>query len=187
MPAALLALLAAGAAAYAARRSGDPKMVFFSFHYADIWQVNQVKNSWVTQPSLRAAGFFDYSLAEAAKTRGAAQVRRLIDNALEGTEVTVVLIGSRTHSRKWKMGALRGRTERTPWEWTSRHRHQRSTKSPRRDGKAGREPVLALRAGRGNWRHARRVRARIRLGTRGRLQELQGLGSHSADAPRSPS
>jgi hypothetical protein len=87
--------------------------VFFSFHYADIWRVNQIKKSWVTQRDNRAAGFFDYSLEEVAKTRGPAAVRDLIDDALDGTEVTVVLVGAKTATRRWvkyeiEQSALRG-------------------------------------------------------------------------------
>lgn len=107
----LLALLAG--AAWAVHKSGNPKKVFFSFHYADIWRVNQVRNSWVTHPDARAAGFFDASLDEVAKTHGDAAVERLIDDALEDTEVTVVLFGRRTFKRRWvlyeiEQSALRG-------------------------------------------------------------------------------
>jgi hypothetical protein len=90
-----------------------PRKVFFSFHYADIWRVNQVKKSWLTHRDNKAAGFFDRSLDEVAKTKGAATVRNLIDDALDGTEVTVGLVGSQTSSRRWvkyeiEQSALRG-------------------------------------------------------------------------------
>lgn len=101
MPNPILLLLGALATGYAVRRSGDPKRVFFSFHYDDIWKVNQVKKSWVTRPGLRAAGFFDASLEEVAKTHADDEIEAMIDEALEGTEVTVVLFGGRTHSRRW--------------------------------------------------------------------------------------
>jgi hypothetical protein len=109
----LVAAAAAGFGAWKVWRHGEPRKVFFSFHYADIWRVNQVKNSWVTHPSLRVAGFFDKSLREAAKSHGESEIRRLIDRRLAETEVTAVLIGSGTFGRKWvryeiEQSALRG-------------------------------------------------------------------------------
>lgn len=73
----------------------------------------QIKKAWVTHRSHRAAGFFDHSLEEVAKTKGAEVVRGLIDEALEDTEVTAVLIGAKTARRRWvnyeiKQSALRG-------------------------------------------------------------------------------
>lgn len=113
MPLPLLA--AAGAAGFVWKiwKSGQPRKVFFSFHYADIWKVNQVKNSWLTHPSMRVAGFFDRSLREVAKTHRESEIRKLIDRRLAETEVTVVLIGSGTYARKWvryeiEQSALRG-------------------------------------------------------------------------------
>lgn len=80
----------------------DPQHAFFSFHYKDdIWRVNAVRNSWVTRRDPGKAGFFDSSLWEAARTTGDAAVMRLIDRALEGSEVTVVLIGESTHRSRW--------------------------------------------------------------------------------------
>lgn len=113
MPWPLLAAAAATGFAWKVWRSGDPRKVFFSFHYDDIWKVQQVKNSWVTHPSMRAAGFFDRSLREAAKTNRESEIRRMIDRRLAETEVTAVLIGSGTFARKWvryeiEQSALRG-------------------------------------------------------------------------------
>lgn len=80
----------------------DPRHTFFSFHYeADIWRVNAVRNSWVTYGDPRNAGFFDKSLWETARTRGDAAIERLIDHALEDSEVTVVLIGEHTCKSRW--------------------------------------------------------------------------------------
>lgn len=113
MPVSLIPLALAAGAVLLHRHHRRPRKVFFSFHYADIWRVNQVKKCWVTQPNARAAGFFDRSLEEVAKTEGDEAVRALIDEALEDTEVTVVLIGARTASRRWvryeiEQSALRG-------------------------------------------------------------------------------
>ncbi len=77
------------------------RRVFFSFHYQrDIWRVNVVRNSWVTQDR-EVAGFWDASLWEEVQTKGEDAIRNLIDNGLQNTSVTAVLIGAETHSRKW--------------------------------------------------------------------------------------
>lgn len=77
------------------------RRVFFSFHYErDIWRANVVRNSWVTQDR-EEAGFWDASLWEEAKKKGDSALKRMINDGLEGTSVTVVLIGRETSSRKW--------------------------------------------------------------------------------------
>jgi len=73
---------------------------FFSFHYEeDVTRSSVVRNSEALkkQPS----AFIDASLWEEAKKKGEKAVQKLIDDALVGTTVTVVLIGSETSSRKW--------------------------------------------------------------------------------------
>lgn len=78
------------------------RRVFFSFHYErDIWRANVVRKSWVTQPDRETAGFWDASLWEEAKKRGDDAIRRMIDQGLENTSVTAVLIGAETASRDW--------------------------------------------------------------------------------------
>lgn len=113
MPLPLIALAFAAGTTYALAKRGAPKNVFFSFHYADIWKVNQVRNSWLTHESARAAGFFDKSIRESAQTHCEDALRELIDQGLEGTDATVVLIGGRTHQREWvqyeiEQSAIRG-------------------------------------------------------------------------------
>lgn len=77
------------------------RKVFFSFHYErDIWRTNVVRNSGIVEGS-SAAGFHDASLWEEAKKKGDAEVKKLIDNGLIGTSVTVVLIGAETSTRKF--------------------------------------------------------------------------------------
>ncbi len=77
------------------------RRVFFSFHYErDIWRANVVRNSWVTQDR-EEAGFWDASLWEEAKKKGDSALKRMINDGLEGTSVTVALIGRETSSRKW--------------------------------------------------------------------------------------
>jgi hypothetical protein len=75
------------------------RRVFFSFHYGrDLWRVNVVRNSGVVE-GVSAAGFHDASLWEETKKRGGEAIKKLIDSGLNGTTVTVVLIGSQTASR----------------------------------------------------------------------------------------
>jgi len=77
------------------------RKVFFSFHYQrDLWRVNVVRNSGVIE-GISAAGFHDASLWEETKRKGDAAVKKLIDKGLDGTSVTVVLIGAETANRKY--------------------------------------------------------------------------------------
>jgi hypothetical protein len=76
------------------------RKVFFSFHYADIWRANVVRNSGTIE-GYAVAGFHDASLWEETRKKGEAAVHHLIDAGLEGTSVTVVLIGAETANRQW--------------------------------------------------------------------------------------
>lgn len=78
------------------------RRVFFSFHFErDIFRANVVRNSWVTKPDREAAGFWDASLWEEAKTDGEEALKQLINDGLQGTSVTTVLIGAKTAGRQW--------------------------------------------------------------------------------------
>ncbi len=78
------------------------RRVFFSFHYErDIWRANQIRNSWVTKPDRETAGFWDAASWEEVKKKGEEAIKRWIDNQLNGTSVTVVLIGAETNNRKY--------------------------------------------------------------------------------------
>ncbi len=75
--------------------------VFFSFHYQrDIFRVNQIRNLPEIIDSA-AAGFKDSSLWEEAKKKSDDAIKKLIDDGLKGTSVTVVCIGSKTAGRKF--------------------------------------------------------------------------------------
>jgi hypothetical protein len=77
------------------------RKVFFSFHYQrDLWRVNVVRNSGVID-GVSAAGFADASLWEETKKRGDPAIKALIDRGLDGTSVTVVLIGAETAMRRY--------------------------------------------------------------------------------------
>ncbi len=78
------------------------RRVFFSFHYErDIWRASQIRNSWVTKPDRETAGFWDAASWEEVKKKGDEAITRWIDNQLNGTSVTVVLIGAETSERKY--------------------------------------------------------------------------------------
>ena len=75
------------------------RRVFFSFHYEnDINRSMTVRNSWVTQGK-EAAGFVDKAEFEQIERQGKNAVHAWIDKQLEGTSVTVVLIGAETLNR----------------------------------------------------------------------------------------
>jgi hypothetical protein len=77
------------------------KRVFFSFHYQDVvdFRANVVRNHNVVKED--NGGFFDASIWESAKKQGDLALKRLINDALENTTVTVVLIGTHTYARRW--------------------------------------------------------------------------------------
>src|SRR5260370_35526287 len=88
------------------------RRVFFSFHYQrDLWRANVVRNSAVIEGAA-AAGFSDASLWENAKRQGDAAIQRLIDNGLNGTSATVVLIGAQTANRRWVTDEIQKSIER---------------------------------------------------------------------------
>ncbi|HEV2380848.1 MAG TPA: TIR domain-containing protein [Terriglobia bacterium] len=77
------------------------RRVFFSFHYdEDIWRVNQIRNMGVTR-DWETMPFLDHASWEAVKRKGDAAVKAWIDRQLDGSGVTVVLIGSQTANRKY--------------------------------------------------------------------------------------
>ncbi|MRH42055.1 hypothetical protein GH741_05120 [Aquibacillus halophilus] len=77
------------------------RRTFFSFHYQrDVWRANVVRNSGVVIGS-SAAGFYDASLWEEAKKKGDVEIKKMIDEGLRNTSVTVVLIGAKSAGRKY--------------------------------------------------------------------------------------
>ena len=77
--------------------------VFFSFHYQDVidFRANVVRNHWLTKPDRQEAGYFDASIWENARRFGDTALKRLINDGLDGTSNTCVLIGSQTYLRPW--------------------------------------------------------------------------------------
>ena len=76
------------------------RRVFFSFKYEDVSRANVVRNSWVTQGK-EAAGFIDSADFESLKKQGDTAIKNWIDNQLDGTSVTVVLVGEKTCVSRW--------------------------------------------------------------------------------------
>ena len=76
------------------------RSVFFSFKYEDVSRAMVVRNSWVTQGK-KAAGFIDKADFEKVKKQGDQAIKIWIDNQLEGTSVTVVLVGEKTCKSRW--------------------------------------------------------------------------------------
>lgn len=78
------------------------RYVFYSFHYEkDIWRVFEVRNHWVTKGSFLDAGIVDAAEFEKVKLKGDRAIKQWIDEQLNGTSVTVVLIGEDTLNRPY--------------------------------------------------------------------------------------
>ena len=76
------------------------RRVFFSFHYArDVGRIGQIRNSWLTKGT--ASRFLDAADWESIKRNGDDAVKDWINKQLNGTSVTVVLIGADTANRRW--------------------------------------------------------------------------------------
>jgi len=77
------------------------RRVFFSFEYGkDVSRAMVVRNSWVAQ-GRESAGFIDAANFEKLKEQGDPAIKNWIDKQLEGTSVTVVLVGEKTCSSRW--------------------------------------------------------------------------------------
>jgi len=78
------------------------RRVYFAFHYQrDIWRVNQVRHTWVTKEDIEEAGYVDAAEFEKVERQGEEAIKRWINSQLEGTSVTVVLIGAKTPERDY--------------------------------------------------------------------------------------
>lgn len=73
---------------------------YFSFHYADVWRCNQVRNCWVV-PGKTDTRFVDSAEYEKVKKKGDLAIKRWINQQMKGASVTAVLIGSETVKRPY--------------------------------------------------------------------------------------
>lgn len=76
------------------------RRAFFSFKYKDVSRAMVVRNICITQGK-EAAGFVDAADFEKLKRQGDAAIKHWIDSQLNGTSVTVVLVGRHTCSSRW--------------------------------------------------------------------------------------
>ena len=76
------------------------RRVFFSFDYRFVWKVNQIRSK-VNIIGCAAAGFSDASLWEESKNKSDAAIKKLIDDGLNNTSVTAVLVNRGTKDRKF--------------------------------------------------------------------------------------
>jgi len=76
------------------------RRAFFSFKYEDVSRAMIVRNSWVTKAK-EAAGFIDAADFEDLEKEGDDAIRTWIDDQLDGTTVTVVLVGEDTCDSRW--------------------------------------------------------------------------------------
>lgn len=84
------------------------RRVFFSFHFdRDVWRAGQVRNSNAVTSAYSKSDFLDAAAWEAIKKRGDDAVKSWIDTQLQGTAVTVVLIGAQTAERKFVQYEIR--------------------------------------------------------------------------------
>lgn len=76
------------------------RKVFFSFKYDDVHRAMNVRNSNIIAGAIKS-GFIDKADFEAVERAGDKAIKSWIDNQLDGTSVTVVLVGANTHKSKW--------------------------------------------------------------------------------------
>ena len=77
------------------------RKIFFSFHYErDAWRASNVRNSDLISDE-EETGFIDAADWEEIKKKGDTAIRKWIRDQMNGTTVTVVLIGAETSTRQW--------------------------------------------------------------------------------------
>jgi hypothetical protein len=84
--------------------SVEPKKrgIFFSFHYADIHRVNNVRNAMQFQKDVKDAScFIDKSVWEEAKLTNPESLKSMIRREMQFSSVVCVLYGSETWARRW--------------------------------------------------------------------------------------
>ena len=87
------------------------RKVFFSFKYEDLSRAMVVRNSCIAQGK-DCAGFIDKINFEEIKKKGDRAIKNWIDKQLEGTSVTVLLVGEKTCKSRWVEYEIRRSMER---------------------------------------------------------------------------
>lgn len=87
------------------------RKVFFSFQYEDVQRVMTVRNSNVIE-GVQKSGVIDKAEFEQLARQGDIAVRNWIDRQIEGTSVTVVLVGPTTNKSKWVQYEIQKSIER---------------------------------------------------------------------------
>src|SRR4051794_14591262 len=73
-----------------------PIRVFFSFDFVeDLWRASVVRNRWISDPSLAGGGFWHPRFSQPDPPAGV-ELDRFVDEEIDRSDVTVVLIGRRT-------------------------------------------------------------------------------------------
>src|SRR5690606_6223128 len=73
---------------------------FFRFRYDDVHRAMNVRNSNVIGGVMKS-GFIDKAEFEKIERQGDKAIQTWIDNQLNGTSITVVLVGTNTHKSRW--------------------------------------------------------------------------------------
>lgn len=76
------------------------RRVFLSFHHRDLWRAQIVRNSGAAE-SVSLAGFSDAQKWKEVFRQGDAAMKAHIERCLEGTSVTIVLIGAETATQSY--------------------------------------------------------------------------------------
>ena len=77
------------------------RRVFFSFKYEDVWKTNTIRNSDMLAKINCEGSFIDSVDREKIKKQTEAKIKKWINEQLNGTSVTCVLVGENTHESKW--------------------------------------------------------------------------------------
>lgn len=84
------------------------RKVFFSFHYGnDVSRAMVVRNSGLTKENIADAGFIDHAEFMKLEMKGDKAIKNWIDGQLNGSSVTVVLLGADTLSRPFVQYEIR--------------------------------------------------------------------------------
>lgn len=73
---------------------------YFSFHYEDLRNADIIRSSVQPPPSVHT-GFYSKKIWEDTQKKGDDAIKRLIDQGLGNTDVTIILVGAKTHRRRW--------------------------------------------------------------------------------------